>query len=129
MSTATIAPVAKALYLCDGHIGVPGAKTDLVGLFDGIAPAHYPHRQKYFVVYARLLQGLGQVPFYVDIRYAPTRQLVHVSGTHTLVFPDQHTLVEMALTVRQTWHLSGRIALQRAVGRRHYDASSVGAFA
>jgi hypothetical protein len=33
MSSATIAPVAQALYLCDGHLGVPGGKTDLMGLF------------------------------------------------------------------------------------------------
>jgi hypothetical protein len=25
--TATIVPVAEPLYLCDGHLGVPGGKT------------------------------------------------------------------------------------------------------
>jgi hypothetical protein len=99
MSSATIVPVAQALYLCDGHIGFPGGKTDLIGLFNSINPARYPHVQKHFVVFARLLQGLGQVPFYVDIRFAPTQQLVHVSNTHTLIFPDRDTLVEMALTM------------------------------
>jgi hypothetical protein len=28
--------VAQALYLCDGHLGFPGGKTDLMGLFNGI---------------------------------------------------------------------------------------------
>ncbi len=100
MSSATIVPVAQALYLCDGHIGFPGGKTDLMGLFNSIHPAGYPHVQKQFVVFARLLQGLGHVPFYVDIRFAPTQQLIHVSSTHTLVFPDRDTLVEMALTLK-----------------------------
>jgi hypothetical protein len=100
MSTATIIPVAQALYLCDGHIGVPGGKTDLMGLFNSILPVSYPHVQKYLVVFARLLQGLGHVPFYVDVRFASTQQLIHVSGTHTLFFPDRNTLVEMALTMR-----------------------------
>lgn len=100
MSSTTIVPVAQALYLCDGHLGFSGGKTDLMGLFNSILSASYPHLQQHFVVFARLLQGLGNVPFYVDIRFAPTQQLIHVSSTHTLVFPDRDTLVEMALTLR-----------------------------
>lgn len=100
MSSATIVPVAQALYLCDGHIGIPGVKTDLVGLFNSIHAPGYPHVQKQFVVFARLLQGLGQVSFYVDIRFAPTQQLIHVSSTHVLMFPNRDTVVEMALTLK-----------------------------
>jgi hypothetical protein len=100
MSAATIVPVAQALYLCDGHIGVAGGKTDLMGLFNSIRATAYPHVQKQFVVFARLLQGLGNVPFYVDIRFASTQQLIHVSSTHTLQFPDRDTMVEMALTLK-----------------------------
>ena len=87
MSPVTIVPVAQALYLCDGHLRFSGGKTDLIGLFNSIRAARYPHVQKQFVVFARLLQGLGQVSFYVDIRFGPTQQLTHVSSTHTLVFP------------------------------------------
>jgi hypothetical protein len=100
MSAATIVPVAQALYLCDGHLGYSGGKTDLIGLFNGIRSSNYPYVQKQFVVFARLLQGLGQVSFYVDIRYASTQQLTHVSSTHMLVFPDRDTVVEMALTLK-----------------------------
>jgi hypothetical protein len=35
-----------------------------------------------------------------DIRFAPTQQLIHVSTTQTLIFPDRDTLVEMALTMK-----------------------------
>jgi hypothetical protein len=59
----------------------------------------HSHRRQ-FVVFARLLQGLGQVSFYVDIRFALTQQLTHVSSTYTLVFPDRDTVVEMALTLK-----------------------------
>ncbi len=115
MSSATVVPVAQALYLCDGHLGFPGGKTDLMGVFNSIHAAGYPHTQKQFVVFARLRQGLGQVPFSVEIRFAPTQRLTHVSGTHTLVFPDRATVVEMALTLKgsvsPTGHLSGRIVL------------------
>jgi hypothetical protein len=100
MSSAAIVPVAQALYLCDGHLGFPGGKTDLVGLFNSIGAAHYPHVQRQFVVFARLLQGLGQVSFYVDVRFAATQQLAHASSTHTLVFPHRDTVVEMALTLK-----------------------------
>lgn len=100
MSSVTIVPVAQALYLCDGHIGFPGGKTDLIGLFNSIRAGSYPHVQKQLVVFARLHQGLGQVSFYVDIRFAPTQQLTHVSNTHMLVFPDRDTVVEMALTLK-----------------------------
>src|SRR5947209_6927435 len=100
MSSATIVPVAQALYLCDGHLGFPGGKTDLVGLFNSIHAPSYPYVQKQFVVFAKLLQGLGPVPFYVDVRFAPTQQLVHVSNTHTLLFPDRDRVVEMALTLK-----------------------------
>src|SRR4051794_2675660 len=100
MSPAIILPVAQALYLCDGHLGYPGGKTDLMGLFNSIRPAGFPHVQKQFVVFAKLLQGLGQVPFYIDIRLASTQQLSHVSTTHTLLFPDRDTVVEMALTLK-----------------------------
>src|SRR5207249_10811420 len=75
MSQPSINPVAKTLYLCDGHIGFPGQKTDLVGLFGAIRPAHYPHVQQHFVIFAQLISGLGQVPFYIDIRYAGTDHL------------------------------------------------------
>ncbi len=101
MSSATIVPVAQALYLCDGHLGLSGGKTDLIGLFNSIRAASYPHVLNQIVVFARLLQGLGQVPFYVDIRFAATQQLVHVSSTHTLQFPDRDTVVEMALTLKR----------------------------
>jgi hypothetical protein len=98
--SATIIPVAQALYLCDDYVGFPGGKTDLIGLFNSIRTASYPHLQKQFVVFARLLQGLGQVSFYVDIRFTPTQQLIHVSSTHALMFSDRDTVVEMALTLQ-----------------------------
>ncbi len=100
MSVATFIPVAQALYLCDDHLGFPGGKTDLLGLFNSIRAPSYPHVQKQFVVLARLLQGLGQISFYVDIRFASTQQLIHVSSTHMLVFPDRDTVVEMVLTLK-----------------------------
>jgi hypothetical protein len=101
MPPAQVVPVAKALYLCDGTIGLPGGKTDLMGLFNSITPAGYPHIAKDFVVFAQLSQGLGQVPFYVDIRFAPSNQLVYTSNVHTIQFPQRDVTVQLAYTVPQ----------------------------
>ena len=58
MSAGVILPVAKALYLCDGHLGFTSRKTDLMGIFDSIRPdGGYPHIHPSFVVFARLGKG------------------------------------------------------------------------
>jgi hypothetical protein len=100
MTFPSITPVAKSVYLCDGHIGLPGKKTDLMGLFNRIRPHAFPHRGKPFVVFAQLKNGLGQVPFFVEIRLASTGQLIFASNVHQLHFPDRLKVVQMAYTVR-----------------------------
>ena len=101
MSAGVILPVAKALYLCDGHIGFSSKKTDLMGIFDSIRPqGGYPHIHLSFVVFARLAHGLGTIPFQVDIRLAASGQVVAGTLVQQLVFPDRDTIVNMVVTVR-----------------------------
>jgi hypothetical protein len=46
---AIVVPVAKAMYLCDYHVGNPNGKVDLYGLFNAIRPDNgYPHTQGRF---------------------------------------------------------------------------------
>lgn len=99
MSSASITPVAKALYICDGAIGFANQKTDVMGLFNAIRPPLYPHLQNQFVVFAQLLGGLGQVPFYIDIRYAADLSLVHTTNARLLNFANRDTLIQLACTV------------------------------
>jgi hypothetical protein len=94
-----IVPIAKALYLCDGTIGFPGGKTDLVGLFNSINAASFPHAAKDFVVFAQLSNGLGPVPFYIDIRFAVTNQLIYTSNVHQAQFPNRDITLQIAYTV------------------------------
>jgi hypothetical protein len=94
-----IVPSAKALYLCDGTIGFPGGKTDLMGLFNSIKAASFPHVAKDFVVFAQLTHGLGQVPFYIDIRLPATNQLLYTSNVHHAHFPNRDMTVHLAHTV------------------------------
>jgi hypothetical protein len=100
MSAAMILPVAKSLYLCDGQIGFTSRKTDLIGIFDSINPqGGYPHIHPSFVVFARLAQGLGTIPFRVDIRFAAGGQFVAGTPVQQLVFPDRDTIVNMVVTM------------------------------
>jgi hypothetical protein len=77
-----------------------GQKTDLVGLFSKIHPLHYPHVHAYFVVYAQLSAGLGQVPIYIDIRNASDGTLVRSTNVQMLHFLHRHAVVELAYTIR-----------------------------
>ena len=96
----SITPVAKSLYICDGHIGFANQKTDLMGIFNAIRPPQYPHLQKHFVAFAQLLGGLGQVPFYFDIRNAADGTHVYSSKAQLLYFRNRDTIVQLAYTAR-----------------------------
>ncbi len=100
MSAGVILPVAKSLYLCDGHLGYSSRKTDLMGIFDSIRPqGGYPHIHPSFVVFARLAQGLGTIPFRMDICLAAGGQFVAGTLVQHLVFPYRDTIVNMVVTM------------------------------
>lgn len=95
-----IVPVAKALSLCDHHVGYRDGKVDLYGLFNAIRPeAGYPYTRGRFCVFAQLINGLGQVPFFVDVRDANSGGLVWTTQQRNLVFPSRTSLVQLALTI------------------------------
>lgn len=94
-----IIPFAKALYLCDGHLGFANQKADLVGIFNAIRAPFYPHSQRRMVIFAQLIGGLGRVPFYFDITLPAAGQLVHTSNVHFLNFPRREKLVQLAYTI------------------------------
>ena len=95
---ASIVPVAKALYLCDYHVGYASGKIDLYGVFKAIQPSRYPHRKGPFVCFAQMSGGLGAVACHLDIRRASDLQLIDWSGTRMLRFPDRDTLLQVAWT-------------------------------
>ena len=95
----SITPFAKALYLCDGAIGFLNQKTDIMGLFNSIRPQQYPHVQSQFVVFAQLCGGLGQVPFFVNVSFAATGQIVHTTPARLLRFARRTQVVQLSATV------------------------------
>ncbi len=95
-----VVPAAKAMYLCDYHIGYSNGKVDLYGLFNAIHPEQgFPYTRARFCVFAQLINGLGSVPFFIDVRFAETDELVHTTETRTLIFPDRNTIVQMAIGI------------------------------
>lgn len=97
---ATIIPCAKALYLCDGHLGFANQKTDLVGIFNAIRAPAYPHRQTHFVIFAQLIGGLGRVPFYFDVKFPQRNRLVHTTQVNLIDFPHREKLIQVAFTIQ-----------------------------
>src|SRR5262249_10106333 len=77
-------------------------KTDLYGLFNAIRPRSYPHTQGRFCVFAQLVGGLGEVPFFVDVIFRPRNGLVRTTAPPQLRFPDRGAGVQMALEI-QGW--------------------------
>jgi len=99
--SASVSPVAKAVYLCDGTLGIPHQKTDLMGLFNAIRPPKYPHILPSFVVFAQMNGGLGQMSVYADIRMAKTGELLYTTEPKTIHFPTRHRVVQYAYTITQ----------------------------
>ena len=94
-----IIPMSRALYLCDFHVGYQNGKVDLYGIFNAARPAAYPFTKPRFVVFAQLTGGLGDVPFFVDIRREGADEGIHTTVVQTLRFPNRMTLMQLALTV------------------------------
>ena len=93
-----VVPFAKAMYLCDYHVGFKDGKVDLYGLFNAIRPeSGFPHARSRFCVFVQLNNGLGRVPFYIDVRFAQTDELVHTTEIHSLFFPNRNTVVQLAM--------------------------------
>ncbi len=98
---ASIIPAARALVLCDNYVGGADGKADLVGIFEAIRPkASYPYTGGRFCVFTQLANGLGQVEIHLQVRYAPTDEIVWSTPVHTMTFPDRKTVVKLAVNVQ-----------------------------
>jgi hypothetical protein len=76
-----ILPVARSMYLCDHNIGYEDAKVDLYGLFSALRPLREcPFLYGPFCVYAQLVDGLGEIPFRIDVVFADADELLFSSA-------------------------------------------------
>lgn len=95
---AAVIPSAKAIYLCE-EVDVEGGMTNIYALFNAIRAEKYPHTQESFVCFAQLLGGLGEVPFYFDIRRAEDDRLIRNTDIRVLHFPDRNSQRQLVVNV------------------------------
>ena len=94
-----ITPVARSMYLCDHVVGYPDAKADLYGIFNGLEPRNLPYVHDPFYLYAQLVNGLGSVPFRIDVVLVDTDELLYSSEPRNLEFRSRTTVVQMSFRV------------------------------
>jgi hypothetical protein len=95
-----IVPIARSIFLCDRHVAYRNGKVDLVGVFNAIRPSDgFPHTRERFAIFAQLAGGLGVTPFFFDIHYARTAELVWTTAVRDLTFPDRDTIVQIAMVI------------------------------
>ncbi len=94
-----IIPVSRALYLCDFHVGYADGRVDLYGIFNALRPAVYPHIRPQFVAFAQLTGGLGEVPFFFDIRREGEDEGIYTTPTRPLRFPSRTVVLQLAVTI------------------------------
>ena len=94
--------VAKPLYLCE-EVDTEGGMVNLYGLTNSIRAPEFPHVAQDFCVFAQLNQGLGDVPFYFDIRRAADGYLVHTSEVNGVRFPSRAVVRQVLMRFRDIW--------------------------
>ena len=97
--TDKIIPVPRSLFLCDFHVGYPDGRVDLSGVFNAIRPAVYPHVRPRLVLFAQLSGGLGDVPFFFDIRREGADEGIWTTEVRTVRFPDRTAIRQLVMTI------------------------------
>jgi len=92
-------PSARAIFVCDFCVGYSNGTVDLYGVFNQITTQEYPHERARFCIYAQLSDSEGDVPFFVDVRYAADDSPVFTTRPQILRFHDRLTVAQLALNV------------------------------
>lgn len=96
-----ILPVPRALFVCDFHVGYQDGRVDLYGIFNALRPAVYPHNRPHFIVFAQLTGGIGDVPFFFDIRRAGADAGLFTTVVRAIRFPTRTAIVQFAMTIER----------------------------
>ncbi len=100
MSAVSIAPTARSLFLCRTYVGYPNGRVDLYEIFNEMNPPVLPHVEPQFCLVAQLVGGLGVVDFFFDIRFQPTRQLIHTTATNQVSFRSRSSIRWLVVSER-----------------------------
>jgi hypothetical protein len=99
--TEKIIPVSRSLFVCDYALGYTDGRIDLGGIYNALHPAIYPHRRRSLSVFVQLTGGVGEVPFFVDIRQEEIGISVHTTPMRSMVFPNRIVLMQICLKVEE----------------------------
>jgi hypothetical protein len=99
---ASLIPIAKALYLCDDILSDPTrVKPHLIGVLNTVRVPSFPHDLPQLCIFARLIDGLGQVRCRVQVTRASDRAVIYRSPERILDFPDRHQTRYFILRMQQ----------------------------
>ncbi len=99
MSSVSIKPVARSLFLCRTCVGYPNGRVDLYEIFNEVKAPTWPHVEQQFCLVAQLTDGQGIVDCFLDIRFLPTGLLVHTTATNQLSFPARVSIRWLVVSV------------------------------
>jgi hypothetical protein len=102
---APVAPVPKAIYLCDDVIEDPETrKLHVLGVFNSIRPAagsDFPYSLDRLCVVVQFADGLGEVPVHVEVVESATNTVAFTSPRRVLRFSNRQQTVYACLRVTQ----------------------------
>lgn len=97
--SSRIIPVSRSLYVCEFHVGYQDGRVDLYGVLNALRPVAYPYTRHQLVLFVQLAGGIGDVPFFFDIRKEGADDPIHTTLVRTMRFPDRTTVLQLAMTV------------------------------
>lgn len=75
-------------------------RVDLFGVFNTTqATTGSPRTTAKICVIAQLVNGLGRVPFFIDVRRAEDDELIWTTNRRELLFPNRTVVVHMAVKI------------------------------
>ncbi len=96
-----VIPVSRSLIACDFHVGYQDGRVDLYGIFNALRPAIYPHVRPQVVVFAQLTGGVGDVPFYFEVRHWGRDEALSRTTVNRVRFPNRTAVVQIAMTIER----------------------------
>lgn len=111
---ANLIPVAKAVYLCDDILSDPTrVKPHLIGVLNAIRADRYPYILPKLQVFAKLVDGLGEVRCRVLIHHARTGRVVHQTGDQVLRFADRRQTIYATFRLQElVWPSPGEYLVE-----------------
>jgi hypothetical protein len=95
-----IIPSARGLFACHGYERHKSGEISLTRIFNSVqTQGQFPFKMGRFYAFAQLLQGLGEVPCWLELHRAEDNALIWLTNTNILTFESREKIVQMAMAV------------------------------